>query len=40
MRLAIKSGTFSPYQPNLHVPVAEVKEVQTLGTDAVRSYQR
>jgi hypothetical protein len=38
--LAIKSTIFSPYHPNVHVPVAEVKEVQSLGTDAVRSYQR
>ena len=33
--LAIKSTTFSPYHPNLDVPVAEVEEVQKLGADAV-----
>ena len=33
--LAIKSTTFSPYHPNLDVPVAEVEEVQRLGADAV-----
>lgn len=38
--LAIKSRTFSPYHPNLDVPVAEVDEVQRLGADAVRNYQR
>jgi DhnA family fructose-bisphosphate aldolase class Ia len=33
--LAIKSTTFSPYHPNLDVPVADVEEVQRLGADAV-----
>ncbi len=33
--LAIKSTTFSPYHPNLDVPVAEVEEVQKMGADAV-----
>jgi class I fructose-bisphosphate aldolase len=33
--LAIKSTTFSPYHPNLDVPVATVDEVQQLGADAV-----